>query len=205
MTGACPARVMGLDTSDGTVVFDKPLPNVPGGVPTVATQPRFSQDGSVMYVGADAFTTFDKSYLFAISLADCAPTTYCQGAPNSAGTVASIGWQGSISVGSNDLALSVSGCPPTELGIFIMGQFNAQSPFGDGWLCVSGGVHRLAPAVSLSTSGAGSLQLDLTDPNSPAALIAPDSDWQFQFWYRDPQAAGSGFNLSNGLSAHFCP
>jgi hypothetical protein len=67
--GACPGRVIALDTSDGSVIFDEPLPAVPGGVPTARTQPRFSPDGSVVYIGADAFTGFTKSYLFAVGVA----------------------------------------------------------------------------------------------------------------------------------------
>ena len=27
----------------------------------------------------------------------------------------------------------------------------------------------------------------------------------YQFWYRDPAGGGAGFNLSDGLSATFCP
>jgi hypothetical protein len=38
-----------------------------------------------------------------------------------------------------------------------------------------------------------------------AELITPGSTWTFQFWYRDLAAGGAGFNLSNELSATFCP
>lgn len=67
--GACPGRVIALDTADGSVVFDTALPTVPGGVPTVTTQPRFSNDGSVVYIGAGAFTAFTHEYLFAVEVA----------------------------------------------------------------------------------------------------------------------------------------
>jgi hypothetical protein len=71
--GACPARIIGINTADGSVAFNKPLPNVPGGIPTIRTQPRFSNDGSVVYIAADAFTTFTKSYLFAIETTEQPP------------------------------------------------------------------------------------------------------------------------------------
>ncbi len=80
--GACPGRVLALNTADGTVAFDRPLPNVPGGVPSVVTKPQFSRDGSVVYIGADAVSGFTHSYLFAIRVtesvacyADCDPST----------------------------------------------------------------------------------------------------------------------------------
>ena len=101
--------------------------------------------------------------------------------------------------------MTVAKCPPNQPGLFILGKFQTQVPFGEGWLCLTGGVQRLLPAVFLNAAGAGSFQVDFTDSNSPANQIAPGSDWQFQFWYRDPQIVGAGFNLSNGLSAHFCP
>jgi hypothetical protein len=45
----------------------------------------------------------------------------------------------------------------------------------------------------------------MTDLGSPASQIAPGSTWFFQFWYRDSDAGPAAFNLSNGLSATFCP
>ncbi len=70
---------------------------------------------------------------------------------------------------------------------------------------VTGNQHRLAPLVRLDAFGTGSYALDFTDPLSPASLIHPGSNWNFQFWYRDPQTVGHGFNLSDALKAQFCP
>ena len=48
--------------------------------------------------------------------------------------------------------------------------------------------------------------LDITDPPSPSGQITVGSSWNFQFWYRDPAGpGGTGFNLSDGLHAIFCP
>lgn len=135
----------------------------------------------------------------------CSALIYCVGAINSTGQAASIGYLGSTSIGQNDLVLTATACPPSQVGIFFFGLFQTQAPFGDGWLCVTGGQNRLLPAVALNSSGVGSLQVDFTDPNSPASMIPAGSVRNFQFWYRDPQLVGNGFNLSNGLSAQFCP
>jgi hypothetical protein len=34
-------------------------------------------------------------------------------------------------------------------------------------------------------------------------MFTPGSSWNFQFWYRDPQAGGARFNLSNALHVDF--
>lgn len=130
---------------------------------------------------------------------------YCVGATNSTGKGATIGYTGSTSITLNHLGLTVEDCPPNQVGIFFFGSFKTQSPFGEGFLCVSGNQKRLLPAVFLNASGAGSYQVNFADPNSPASTIQPLSEYNFQFWYRDPQLVGTGFNLSSALHLHFCP
>jgi ribosomal protein L14 len=132
------------------------------------------------------------------------PTSYCIAAINSIGKGASIGWQGSTSIEQNDFALTVSNCPPHKPGVFFFGCYQTQIPFGEGYLCVTGNQHRLH-AVHLDATGSGMELLDFFDPSSPASLIQRGSQWNFQFWYRDPQPVGHGFNLSNALQATFCP
>jgi len=135
---------------------------------------------------------------------------YCLTAPNSAGTSATISSSGSTSVASANFALNVAGGVPGNLGIFFYGHGQAQAPFGDGYLCVSSGsvgVFRLHPVVQVNASGQASLAIDFTSPpagSGPGALMA-GSTWNFQFWYRDPAAGASGFNLSDALQATFCP
>jgi formylglycine-generating enzyme required for sulfatase activity len=46
---------------------------------------------------------------------------------------------------------------------------------------------------------------DLTAPPQPTGLIVNGSTWNFQAWYRDPAALGSGFNLSDGYEIAFAP
>lgn len=130
---------------------------------------------------------------------------YCVGATNTTGKGAKIGYTGSTSITLNSLGLTAQDCPPNQVGIFFFGTFKTQSPFGEGFLCVSGNQKRLLPAVFLNASGAGSYQVNFANPNSPASTIQPLSEHNFQFWYRDPQLVGEGFNLSNALHLHFCP
>lgn len=140
---------------------------------------------------------------------DCPiPTTYCIGAPNSAGPGAQIAYLGSSSVSENDLQLIVTGAPPNQAGIFFYGRNAAQTPFGqNGYLCVDPGastLFRVTPAIQISFFGIGTKNLDYnTSPMaSGAGMIQPGDLWHFQFWYRDP---GHGFNLSNALRVEFCP
>lgn len=132
-------------------------------------------------------------------------TPYCLSAINSTGQGAKIGWQGSTAISENDSVLLATGCPPQTVGLFFMGSFQTQIPFGEGWLCVTGNQHRLLPAVVTDGSGAASYALDFDDPLSSAALIEPGSGWNFQLWYRDPQPVGHGFNLTDALHVQFCP
>jgi hypothetical protein len=132
-------------------------------------------------------------------------SNYCVGLPNSTGVGAAIDSAGTRYLSNNEFSLTVSGCPSDQIGIFLMGISQASTPFGDGVLCIGGSVLRLLPPIATGASGTGSLQLDFTDPLSPASQITAGSTWNFQFWYRDSAAGGAGFNLSNGLSATFCP
>jgi len=133
------------------------------------------------------------------------PTNYCVASPNSAGPGATIAFSGTTDLSYDDLELSVAGCPAGQIGLFIMGPQTASAPFGNGVLCLGGSISRLLPGQATNAGGAASLALDPDDPNSSASKIEPGSTWNFQFWYRDPDAGGALFNLSNALSATFCP
>jgi alpha-tubulin suppressor-like RCC1 family protein len=133
------------------------------------------------------------------------PTNYCVAAINSTGQGAHIASQGSTSIAQNDLTLLVSGCPPNHPGLFFFGRYQTQVQFGEGYLCVTGNQHRLAPILFVDGSGAASYALDFANPGSAASLIRPGEQWNFQFYYRDPQPIAHGFNLSDALHATFCP
>jgi hypothetical protein len=120
-----------------------------------------------------------------------------------------IGHAGSTGVGAADLALTAVRGPAGQAGIFFYGPEQVAVPFGDGVRCVGAGAigtFRL-PVVTIDASGAVLHALDWNAPpvaSGPGALQAGD-EWMFQFWYRDPAAAASGFNLSDALEIVFCP
>jgi hypothetical protein len=159
----------------------------------------FREDGSADDAG--------RAVLF--SSACRAPATYCSGAPNSVGAGASIGWSGTYAHASNGLVLEASGAPPGQFGVFIYGRSADLAPFGDGWLCLQAqpvGLFRLLPPVAIDAAGAAQHALDLgaRPAHAGSGLIAPGSSWNFQFWYRDPGAGGTGFNASDALAVTFC-
>ncbi len=130
---------------------------------------------------------------------------YCSSAINTTGKAAHIGWLGSTSIAENDLVLTASDCPPNHTGIFFMGLYQTQIPFGEGYLCVTGNQQRFPKIIHADGAGFASYALDFEDPHSPAWSIAPGSQWNLQFWYRDPQPVGHGFNFTDALAAQFCP
>ncbi|MDE0892328.1 MAG: integrin alpha [Planctomycetota bacterium] len=137
----------------------------------------------------------------------CAAFNYCEGLVNSTGSRGDISWSGSTSHSANALTLSASGLPNNQFGLFFYGPNQLRISFGNGLRCVGGGVFRLAPPAL--TSGIGEIYRDVdfnaAPMNAGAGLVVPGSRWNFQFWYRDPAASGSTFNLTNGLTAPICP
>jgi len=173
--------------------------------PTSQVRVRFrakdhNQD-SLIEAAVDDFRVIDV-------VCDCpAPSNVCIAAANSAGPGASMGYTGSVSVAAADLELTVAGSVPNASGLFYYGPNTIQAPFGDGFRCVGGVTKRLFPAVSLDGTGAATYDLDFASPPVGAGqnMVTPGSSWTFQFWYRDVAAGGTGFNLSDGLRASFCP
>ncbi|MAF66886.1 MAG: sialidase family protein [Planctomycetota bacterium] len=132
---------------------------------------------------------------------------YCTTSPNSAGSGALISSQGSFRISDNDFHLEVVNGVPQQHGIFFYSDTANSVPFGDGVLCVghgSTGVHRL-PVLQMDFLGDANLQLDFPSLTG-SDVIEPGASYYFQFWYRDPGGpGGSGFNLSDALTAGFCP
>ena len=67
------------------------------------------------------------------------------------------------------------------------------------------GVFLIASETRQLITGPVAFAVDDTLSNHTAALIEPGSEWNLQFWYRDPQPVGHGFNLTDALHATFCP
>ncbi len=163
-------------------------------------------DTLVFRVSTPAGVSADATISLEYTPACAPPVPYCSSAPHSAGAGARIGSSGSASVSSNDLVLEVLDAPPMRFGLFYYGPNAIQAPFGDGFRCVGGTTFRLNPPLATDGAGGVARPLDLTQPPEPAGQIDPGATWNFQFWFRDPGGpGGSGFNLSDGLSATFCP
>ena len=142
--------------------------------------------------------------------AECVAENFCTGSPNSAGPGASLSMSGTTSVSSNDFTLTASGASVNSSGLFVYSDVQATEPFGDGIRCVGSsplGVYRLSPTLLTDESGVASRYVDMTlgAPAAGAGAITPGSTWNFQFWYRDLLAGGSGFNATDGLQVTFCP
>ena len=129
------------------------------------------------------------------------PATYCPISPNSAGAGALLSWSGSTRITDNDLHLECAGLPPSQFGLFYYGPTQVQVSFGDGYRCVGGSTHRF---TAVSTDAAAQW-VDFTNPPSSSGEITVASTWNFQFWFRDPSANATGFNLSDALEVTFCP
>ena len=129
------------------------------------------------------------------------PTTYCPISPNSVGAGAELSWTGSTRITDNDFHLECAGLPSSQFGLFYYGPTQVQVSFGDGYRCVGGITHRFT-AVS---TAAATQWVDFTNPPTSSGEITAASTWNFQFWFRDPAANATGFNLSDGLEVTFCP
>ena len=97
--------------------------------------------------------------------------------------------------------------PVGQFGIFYYGPEPVSLPFGNGVRCVgagSVGTFRLPP-IQIDTFGFVQQAVDINNPPQPNGQISAGDTWYFQFWYRDPNGGGSGFNLTDGLEVTFCP
>ncbi len=182
----------------------------PGAALTLATFDDGSGTGTSLYAGGSFDYVGDSApFVMSTNLArvnyDCLSNNYCVISPNSAGPGATISVLGSSSITANDLTLFVSGAPTNQFGIFFYGNSQVQSPFGDGVRCVGGSTFRLNPSALTDPLGTAARPIDLTQypTGSGAGQVLPGSTWHFQFWFRDPQASGAGFNLSDGTTVTF--
>ncbi len=132
------------------------------------------------------------------------PSSYCQSAPNSVGPGAVITSNASTNIWRNEFELLTYGLPAGQFGIYYYGPNEVELPLGNGYRCVGGAIHRY-PVQTVDFVGLADLSVDFDAPPDASGRIEPGSTWCFQFWYRDPAGGGAAFNLSNGLSATFCP
>ncbi len=108
---------------------------------------------------------------------------------------------------ANDLVFEVSGLPPKKPGMFFYGAQQTRVPFGNGMLCLGGAIQRVLPPLVSSAAGAARYKLDLSHAPFGAGpnAILPGSNWNFQYWYRDPAGGGSATNFSDAKHIVFAP
>ena len=130
-------------------------------------------------------------------------TNYCAANNHSGGRKASIIATGSASFAEQDLQLIGYGAPAGTPAIFIASQGQAQTVFGNGFLCLAGPIQRIQPALTTTQGGEAYRALDFTA--SYAALMTPGSQVNFQLWFRDVPGGGAGFNTSDACSVSMLP
>ena len=104
-----------------------------------------------------------------------------------------------ISAGSP--TIHSSQLPFNTFGIFFHGPNQIDVPFGNGRRCVGGTLVRFSP---VSTGPTGQVSQLVDNSALPNPLLAGEST-NFQFWFRDIPAGGSGFNTSDALALTYTP
>ena len=136
--------------------------------------------------------------------------SYCPSLPNSTGIVATIGIAGSTSIVANNFILTAQGATPNQFAVFFYGPEQAQTPLGDGFLCIGAGTagfFRLPPVQLIDGNGRATCGVDfgVAPAIAGAGGILPGAAWNFQMWYRDQSGAGgAGSNLTDAVSVTFC-
>jgi hypothetical protein len=129
-------------------------------------------------------------------------SSYCESKVNSTGAAAVLSYTGSSSLAAHDLELAALSLPAGQATLFFYGASQGQAPFGDGFLCISGGVFRLGSKVA-DASGRAALSIDYAGAFEPGGELSAGSSWNFQCWYRDPGSLRSGYNLTDALAISF--
>lgn len=145
-------------------------------------------------------------FVYDLALRICVPggdigTKYCTATNNSTGSPADISATGSASSFAGVLRLT-STPVPNQNGIFFHGSNQAQVPFGNGFLCATGGIAR--SAVTLGSGNEATYTYNNSDAkHSLAPFIGTQRN--FQHLFRDPMGGGAQFNTSNALSVDILP
>jgi hypothetical protein len=126
---------------------------------------------------------------------------YCTSNPNSTGLPAHILATGVASAAEGSLKL-FSAPVPNQSGIFFHGANQVSVPFGNGFLCASGGLKR--GTVVFGSGRVASYTYDNSDlKHSLTAHVG--SSRNFQHWFRDPMGGGAFFNTTDAVSSDILP
>lgn len=127
------------------------------------------------------------------------PGRGCRNSVNAAGALLSA--TGSLSTWNDTTVLAASGLPATAPCLFFQGNnVNAPAIFGDGLICIGGGVIRLAAKAAAGGNAS------FPGPGDPSvtvrgAIPLAGATRSYQVWYRNSAAfcTSSTFNLTNGV------
>jgi hypothetical protein len=86
--------------------------------------------------------------------------------------------------------------------VFFHGASQAQLPFGNGFLCTTGGIVR-GEVIQAAGNSADYLYDNSSSKRSLSAYVGATRN--FQYWFRDPMGGGSLFNTSNAVSIPIQP
>ena len=141
----------------------------------------------------------------------CVTPNYCEGAPNSSGSGASMQLLGTPEMALDDCTLHATGLPPLQWSYFVMSQGQAYVPnFGgsQGILCIGAPIVRLnltaGPGQQIdqtTASGERSYQLDFGALPQGISFLAGET-WNFQLWFRDVNPSLTS-NTTDGISVMF--
>lgn len=171
---------------------------------------RVATSGGHLLASSVTEPTHNRGGVYAFSNAWSCPTTnvgssYCApGSPNSTGVGAALAARGSDWVVDDLLGFRASDLPPGQNALLIMSATTAQLPFGDGTLCLGGGIARFARQIQ-AADAAGRAQFAVyigALPTSPPQAAMPGQSWHFQCFYRD-QNPLSTWNLSDAVRVLF--
>jgi hypothetical protein len=110
-------------------------------------------------------------------------------------------------VSNDSLVLSMTATANAP-GLFIQGTNSAGLPFGDGVLCVGGGITRLAVVFSAGGSATLPNATNTSPIHTLGGVAAGGGTRHYQAWYRDAHPAfctAATFNFTNGLTALWAP
>lgn len=148
------------------------------------------QDLAVLSLGSSELAMFRAGTVLGSS--------YCTGGTNSHGTEAQLVAFGSPIAAENDFQLWMSSAVPHQFALPLFGPDVAQTPLGDGTLCL-GPPTRLR-VLPISAGGNATSRIDMFAPPVEGAITSQvPITMHFQTWYRD----GSSSNLSDAVTVAF--
>jgi hypothetical protein len=197
---ACSTCGDGLPSGTMDVFFDStgewlPAPQFAG----LGGQAATAVAKYALFAGGTVFFPGDppQTYLVA-SVGIYEQDNYCSVNANSTGLPARMTVGGTASLADDDFCLRAEPVPDQAF-LFFFGPQQQELPFGDGFLCVGGGLTRVGPPQA-AVGGVAQRTLDL-----PSVGITAPGTLHFQCRFRDPAAGGAMFNTSDATSVTFVP